>query len=92
MTLSVVDDDGGKDSITQVITVEKYQNAFIFGKIINLSSQGDYIQFEAVKTRVFTLNPLSFNTYLSGEKFNLSKEYNGLISVHYIFALSKMLI
>jgi len=92
VTLSVVDDDGGKDSITQSVTVVMYQNAFIFGKITNLSTQGEYIQFEAVKTRVFTMKPLSFNTYLSGEKFSVSKEYKGLIGVKYIFAMCKMII
>jgi len=92
VTLSIVDDDGDKDSITQGITVEKLQRAFIFGKITNLSSKGDYITFEAVKTRVITFSLFSFNTYVSGEKFAISKEYQGFIGVHYIFARCKITI
>jgi PKD repeat protein len=90
VTLTVVDDDGAEDSIIQSITVEKYQTAIFFGKITNLVSQGDFIQFEAVKTRVITTNPFSFNTYTSGEKFIVSKEYKGKIGVKFIFALCKI--
>jgi hypothetical protein len=88
------DDENGdfSGSVYVFIREEENQNAFIFGRITNLSSQGEYIQFEAVKTRVFTLKPLSFNTYLSGEKFSVSKEYKGFIGVRYIFALCKMFI
>jgi len=92
VTLSIIDDDGDKDSITQGITVEKLQRAFIFGKITNLSSKGDYITFEAVKTRVITFSPLSFNTYVSGEKFAISKGHQGFIGVQYIFVRCLILI
>lgn len=70
----------------------EFQKAFIFGKITNLSSQGDYITFEAVKTRVITFSPFSFNSYVSGEVFVISKEYQGFAGVRYIFALCKILI
>ena len=66
--------------------------AFIFGKIANLSSQGEHMSFEAVKTRVVTFSPFSFNTYMSGEKFTISKDYQGFIGVRYIFARCKILI
>jgi peptide/nickel transport system substrate-binding protein len=71
---------------------EELVRAFIFGKIANLSSQGEYITFEAVKTRVLTFSPFSFNTYVSGETFAVSKEYQGFIGVRYIFARCKILI
>jgi len=70
----------------------EFQKAFIFGKITNLSSQGEYIQFEAYRTRVITFHPFSFNTYMSGEVFVISKEYQGFAGVRYIFALCKILI
>lgn len=79
------------DDIHVVYTPLKYQRAFFFGKIKNLSSQEEFIQFEAVKTRVFTINPLSFNTYTSGEKFCIKKEYRGFINLNYIFAIGEML-
>jgi parallel beta-helix repeat protein len=65
--------------------------AFIFGKITNLSSQGDYITFEAVKTRVITFSPPSFNTYVSGEQFTISKDYKGWVGTRFIFTLCKIL-
>jgi nitrous oxidase accessory protein len=69
----------------------EFVRAFIFGKITNLSTQGDYITFEAVKTRVITFSPFSFNTYLSGEQFIISKEYRGLVGGRYIFSLCEIL-
>jgi ABC-type transport system substrate-binding protein len=73
--------------------------AFIFGKIANLSTQGDYMTFEAVKTRMITFSPFSFNTYISGENFIILKnDFIGrvLIRPHsyysYIIALCKILI
>jgi parallel beta-helix repeat protein len=94
VTLTVIDDDGGKDSIMKEITVEKpeSQKAFIFGKLTNFSSQGDYITFEAVKTCVITIRPFSFHKYVSGEMCIISKDYLGLIGVRYIFALCKIMI
>jgi outer membrane protein assembly factor BamB len=95
VTLTVADDDGNENNISQEITVEKepeFQTAIIFGRITNLSSQGDYITFEAVKTRVITFSTCSFNTYESGEQFTISKDYLGFINVQFIFALCKILI
>lgn len=79
--------------------VYELKKAFIFGKITNLSTQGDYITFEAVKTRVITFSPFSFNTYISGENFIIPKnDFIGrvLIRPHsyysHIIALCKILI
>ena len=92
VTLKVIDNDGGSNNVTKSISVEKFQIGFIFGKITNLSSQGEYIQFEAVKTRLITFSPFRFNNYVSGEKFTISKNYKGLVGVRYIFALCKIFI
>ena len=83
---------GANETILIKNVLQELTRAFIFGKITNLSSQGEYIQFEAVKTRVIVFSPFSFNTYVSGEKFAISKEHQGFIGVHYIFALCKILI
>jgi hypothetical protein len=66
--------------------------ALIFGKIMNLSAMEDSITFEAVKTRVFVFSPFSFNTYVSGETFSISKDYFGFIGMHRIFALCQLLL
>jgi hypothetical protein len=70
----------------------EFQKAFVFGKITNLSSQGEYIQFEAVKTRVIVFSPFSFSSYISNEKVVISKGYHGFIGGRYIFTLCKILI
>jgi PKD repeat protein len=93
--LTVVDDDGNENNITQEITVEKeseFQNAIIFGKITNLSGYEEYITFEAVKTRMITFAPPIFNTYMSGERFSILKDYQGFVGIRYIFTLCKVLI
>lgn len=74
------------------ILKEPSRTAFIFGKITNRSYQGEYITFEAVKTRVITFSPFNFITYVSGEKFIISKKYQGFIGAQFIFALAKVFI
>jgi len=66
--------------------------AIIIGKTTNLSTQGDYITFEAIKTRVITFFPFNFNTYISGEKITISKDYRGFVGLRNIFALYELLI
>ena len=92
VTLTVKDDAGAEDSITHEIMVEKFQMAFFFGRITNFSTLGKYISFEAVKTRVMTFVPFSFNTYIHGERFTISKEYHGMVGLRYILALCNILI
>jgi parallel beta-helix repeat protein len=95
VTLTVVDDNSAEDVITKEITIEKepeFQTAIIFGRITNLSTQGEYTTFEAVKTRVITFSPFNYKTYVSGEKFTLSKDYKGWVGTRFIFTLCKILI
>ncbi|MCX6671854.1 MAG: hypothetical protein NTX92_08050, partial [Euryarchaeota archaeon] len=79
------------DTILVKDVLQESVRAFIFGKITNLSSQEDYITFEAEKTRVITFSPFSFNIYESSEQFTISKDYQGWVGTRYIFALSKTL-
>jgi hypothetical protein len=78
------------DDIHVTYIDEKLLRSFIFGRITNLSNQDDYIQFEAVKTRVIIFSPFSFNTYTSGEKFTISNNYMGIINLRFIFAFCKI--
>jgi len=73
-----------------MFNVYELKNAFIFGKITNLSTQEDYITFEAVKARAVTFSPFNYKPYVSGEKFTISKDYRGLVGAWYIFALCKI--
>lgn len=43
------------------------KKAFIFGRIQNLIEDEDLIKFDAIRTRVITFSPLSFNTYTDRE-------------------------
>lgn len=63
--------------------------SLIFGRITNLSTTGDYISFNAVKTRIVSLPPFNFNTYVSGEKIFLDKDYKGFIDVRFLFVIEK---
>ena len=63
--------------------------SIIYGKITNLSTVGDYISFNAVKTRIMTFHPMNFYTYISGEKMFIDKNYKGFINVGFLFIIEK---
>jgi len=92
VTLTVTDNDGATNSITHEISIEKFQKAFFFGRIVNLTRQGEYITFQAIRLRVITFVLPSFNEYVNGERFTISKNYHGMIDLRFIFALSNKLI
>lgn len=81
----------GYISATTSITVKPLEpdllHSFIFGRIDNYNTQGDFISFDAVKTRVVHIMPFSFNTYDSLEQLLISKYYWGFVGPGYIFAL-----
>jgi hypothetical protein len=93
VTLITKDNQSAEADITKEIIVGnefEFRTAIILGTITNLSSKGDYVTFEAGKIGVITFSPFSFNTYVSGERFTLSKDHLGLIDFRYIFALCKI--
>jgi len=90
VTLTVTDNDGLTDSVSHNITVEKIpqlQTALIFGRITNLTTQGQFLSFNAVRIRVMTFTPLSLTAYRSGEAFIIAKGYRGWVGERYIFAV-----
>ncbi len=68
----------------------EFVSTFMFGRIINLNTTGEYITFNAVNVRVITLSPFSFIPYTSGELITILKDYTGLLGalfgVQFIFA------
>jgi hypothetical protein len=95
VTLIVSDNESVQNSIIKEITIEKgpsFLTGILLGKITNLSSQGNYISFEAIKMGVITFPPLNISIYRSGETFLISKDHLGFIGVQYIFSLCKILI
>jgi PKD repeat protein len=92
VTLTVVDDNSAEDFITKSISVEKYDRVFIYGIIINLTTAGDTIMFDAVNIKVINFQPFSFIPYMSGEQFTILNNYKGFLGYRFVFALCKILI
>jgi PKD repeat protein len=94
VTLMVTDNDGINNSITKRIAVEElnFQKVFIFGKITNISTQGEYITFDAVRIGIAAFFPFNFTIYLSGENFTIAKEYRGFVGARFIFSLCNRLL
>jgi len=62
-------------------------STLFFGRIANLTTFGDIIIFDAVKTRVVTFIPfISFSTYHYG-KFAVADRHIGFVGTQYIFSL-----
>ncbi len=75
-----------KQILVKDVPVE-FVSTFIFGRITNLNTLGQYITFEAVNIRCITFFPFTFNAYTSGELITISKDYFGFIGANFIFAL-----
>lgn len=64
-----------------------FKTTFIIGKIDNLVTEEDIITFEAVNIRCIQISPFGFIPYTSGEQITISKDYIGLLTPRFIFAL-----
>ncbi len=76
------------NAITRGVSSERASTgkAFMFGRIVNKTTYGDIVLFNAVKTRVLTFHPRNFKTY-SYVKFAVSALYVGFIGKHVMYAL-----
>lgn len=63
-----------------------FNYAFVFGRLDNLTTEGEIITFEALNIRAITFFPFTFNHYTSGELITISKYYFGLVGARFIFA------
>ncbi len=64
------------------------KTTIIFGNITNLTTVGDYTTFEAVNMRCITFFPFRLYRYTSGELTTIIKDYFGLVTPSFIFALT----
>lgn len=75
---------------TETILIEdvpgEFVSTFIFGRLDNLTTEGEIITFEALNIRCATFFPFTFNAYTSGELLTISKDYFGLVGARFIFA------
>jgi hypothetical protein len=69
----------------EIETLE-FTSTLIIGRITNLTTQDNYLTFEAVSVRCMTVLPFSFNTYYSGEQITISPDYMGLVTPRFIIA------
>ncbi len=70
------------------VSVE-FEKCLMFGRIKNLSKEGEYVTFKALKVRVIKFSPFQFNTYVSGEEMAILKHYKGLLGA--IFGIQYVL-
>lgn len=66
------------------VEFSEIKSAFIFGRIKNLDTTGDFTTFEAVRLRVMTLSPFTYNIYTSSETVYMTSKI-GLLSTDFAF-------
>jgi parallel beta-helix repeat protein len=68
---------------------DKYEKAFIFGRIDNLSIGNimNLITFNAVNIRIIKFRPFEILAFTSGKLIKILKDYFGLVGTRFIFAL-----
>lgn len=69
-----------------------HRAAFLIGRITNLSSQGEYLSFDAEKLRVITSSPLDIHLYDAHETFTLLPTKLGFIGERFIVALCQLFV
>lgn len=60
---------------------------FIFGRIENLNTEGDFTTFDAVKLRYLQFSPFSFDTYSSGETVTTVGSKIGILTTNFAFGV-----
>ncbi len=93
VTLSITDNRNAQNTTTKIVEVKKpmmFIQHFIFGRITNLGTVGEYINFNAIKLRVIGFRPFSFSVFTHGEYITILKDYTGVIKPRFIFAMCKM--
>ena len=78
----------GDSETILVKDMPEFKTTIIFGEITNLTTVGDYTTFEAVNMRCMTFFPLCLHHYTSGELITTIKDYFGLVTPSFIFALT----
>lgn len=96
VTLSVIDNSGKEDDIIKIITIEKpelYTKSFIFGRLDNRFIFKGHIIFEAVKIRVISFNPFSYNLLELREEIKIKRfDFFGLLSRKHIFGIGMVFV
>jgi len=75
--------------ISIIKPIELLKTTFIFGKLTNLNTEGDFFTFEAEKIRCIQFLPFQFIQYSSGEKIQVLEEYLGILNTKFAFGIFK---
>lgn len=80
----------GFDNVKVSFEEPETKRVFIFGRIENLKETEVFILFDAVKTRVVTFIPFSFDTYISGKTIVIFGTKIGMLSDKFVFGFFNM--
>jgi hypothetical protein len=75
----VTDNIGTTASYSSVITISGMKKAILFGRFIDLISDGAYTTIEAVDLRMIPFQPFEYRHFIDGEQITFSNQYHGLI-------------
>ena len=78
---------GDTESILVKNLGNDFETMFIVGLIRNLTTEGEFVTFEALNVRVASFLPFQFNAYFSGEEIVVRTKYIGFIGLMFIFTL-----
>ena len=92
-TFTVTDSGEATASKSDTITIYELKKEFLFGRFMNMKTEGDYITVEAVNLRMVLFKPFQFLHYITGEKIAFSNQYNGIIiSNHFLIGMFNVVI
>ncbi len=77
--VTVTDNIGTTASYSSVITISGMKKAILFGRFIDLISDGAYTTIEAVDLRMIPFQPFEYRHFIDGEQITFSNQYHGLI-------------
>lgn len=79
--------DESRDFCFETYGRPNLKTTFIAGKIHDISSEGNYLTFNAIKIRCMQFNPFTFVTLQADEELIISKSFKGIVAAGFIFAI-----
>jgi PKD repeat protein len=77
--ITVTDNSGATECYSGVITIYGMKKAILFGRFMDLISDGAYTTIEAVDLRMIPFQPFEYRHFIDGEQITFSNQYHGLI-------------
>jgi hypothetical protein len=90
-TLDFIDDN---EVILETKASETFEKCFMFGRVKNLSTEGEVITFNTINVRIIKFSPYNFSLYNSGENITIQKGFRGLVGaflmMEFVFTFCKV--